>query len=403
MAERSQTSRVVSAKATTFTLRRMDTIVARYYSLALVLSGVEMYSHVQEQAGYLNAWFLYPAVGLIFVSILGMLLWSWIREYNSFWYLLHAAAVVLNLAAWPWAVQPGAHFPADFTPYFWWSLGWGAMSAGLGLRLGLAATYIVVVPLWFAYIQTSAIGGGASLARAAQDAVYTVLISAVLTAMVQMLRYRAMQQDLAFESASRAAAAEAASNAVANERLRVGSLVHNQVLAALNAAIEAYSPDQEQTAQNLASSAIRRLSDFESEVIDFESRIPVSSFFESLGQLIQQQDTTITVSTEVEGNLDVPVDVASALSEATMQAVANSLMHAGPKVTRRRVKLRYSNGNIKITIVDDGRGFRPSRVPKNRLGIRTLIFKRINQLGGEAKIQSSPGEGTNVILQWEAK
>jgi len=398
-----QTPRVVSAKAATFTTRRMDTIVARWFSLGAGLSAVEMFMHAQEQAHLLNPLVFWPTLGFTLATILGMITWSWLRENNNLWYLLHAGSVLLNLALWPLEMKHGVQLPPDFTPYVWWSLGWGVMSAGLGLRRGFAAVYLVLVPLWFAAIQMSPMGGSATLARASQDTVYTLLISAVIVAVVHMLRYRASQQDLAFELASQAAATEAAENAVANERLHVGSLVHNQVLSALNAAISAYSPEDQETAKNLAAGAIVRLGNFEAEVLDGETQIPVAAFFDSLTNLIAQQAPEFSVSTEVEGSFELPVDVTTALSEATMQAVANSLMHAGPKVSKRRVKLRAANSHVKIAIVDDGRGFRVARIPKNRLGIRTLIFKRVKQAGGTPNIQSSPGEGTSVILQWEAE
>jgi signal transduction histidine kinase len=400
---RPQSTRLISARAATFTARQMDTIIARYYSLGLVLTGFEMYTHAQAQAKYLNPLVYAITLGFTLASIAGMLLYSWLRDYSNVWYLLHAASVALNVFLWPVAMADSSHLPNDFTPYVFWSLGWGAISAGLGLRRAFAVVYIVLVPVIFAFIQTSPMGGSASWFRAGQDLIYTVLIGAVITAMVHMLRHRAQQQDAASEQANLAAAGEAAANAVAHERLRLGALVHNQVLSALTAAINAYSPEDKAAAKALASSAIARLSSYESEIIDAETQVPVAAFFESLTNLVRQQAPEFTVSSELEGSLEIPIDVTTALSEAMMQAIVNSQLHAGRSTTKRRVKLRAAGSSVKIAVADDGRGFRPSRVPKNRLGIRTMIFKRVKQIGGTAHINSAPGDGTQVVLEWSAQ
>ena len=393
----------MSARATSFSARRMDTIIARYYSICLVVTGIEMYIHAQAQIQFLNPYIFAATLGFTALSIIGMLLYSWFRDYSNLWYLLHASSVLVNIAVWPIEMVHSHHLPPDFTPYVFWSLGWGALSAGLGLKRAYAGIFIILLPVLFALVQVSPSGGSATPFRAGQDLTYTVLISAVVTAMVQMLRYRAQQQDAASERANLAAASEAASNAVAYERLRLGALVHNQVLSALSATINAYAPEQQMAAKSLAAGAIKRLATYETEFVDAETQVPVASFLDSLSSLVRQQAPEFSVSSQLEGSFEIPVGVTAALSEATMQAISNSQLHAGRSVTKRRVKLKAGASAVKIAVVDDGRGFRPSRIPKNRLGIRTLIFKRVKQVGGNAHINSAPGDGTQVILEWAAK
>jgi signal transduction histidine kinase len=43
-----------------------------------------------------------------------------------------------------------------------------------------------------------------------------------------------------------------------------------------------------------------------------------------------------------------------------------------------------------------------SRVPKNRLGIRVSIIERVELAGGRVFIDSRPGDGANIILEWGA-
>jgi signal transduction histidine kinase len=84
-----------------------------------------------------------------------------------------------------------------------------------------------------------------------------------------------------------------------------------------------------------------------------------------------------------------------------LQAIANSQQHAGDRASRSLV-LKGHKAGIKIVIKDDGRGFRMSRVPKNRLGIRLSIIERVELAGGRVFIDSRPGDGANIILEWGA-
>jgi len=78
------------------------------------------------------------------------------------------------------------------------------------------------------------------------------------------------------------------------------------------------------------------------------------------------------------------------------------LAHAGRNATRK-VRLRASEREIKIVVTDDGVGFRPSRVPKNRLGLRISIIDRVEAIGGRVFIDSRIGQGTSIILEWDVR
>jgi signal transduction histidine kinase len=42
-------------------------------------------------------------------------------------------------------------------------------------------------------------------------------------------------------------------------------------------------------------------------------------------------------------------------------------------------------------------------VPKTRLGLRLSIIGRVESVGGKVRIDSGPGRGTAIILDWIAK
>jgi signal transduction histidine kinase len=84
-----------------------------------------------------------------------------------------------------------------------------------------------------------------------------------------------------------------------------------------------------------------------------------------------------------------------------LQALANAFNHAGQGATIQ-VFLKGSADGLKIVVKDNGRGFRPSRVPKNRIGLRLSIVGRVQAVGGKVFIDSKIGIGTNVIIEWSA-
>lgn len=397
-----QIQRLASGRAATFTARRIEAIVGRFYALALIFASVEVYTNAIAQSKYLSPLGFWLLLGLNTAATLGIIVGNWFLEFDSRWYILHALVVTFSVAYWPWVVTAPGGLPTDVTPFIWWTMGWGGISAGLGFNRFIAPAYLVFLPMLFAYVQISPAGGSAQPAMAVQDGIYTFLISAVMTGMVWFLRWRAQEQDTASDLAAEVAAKSAAFNAVNAERIRVGAVVHNQILSALNAAINAYSPDQKALAAQLAEGAITRLRNYSSEVVEVGQSVSADAFFEALTNLIREQAAEIAISSSVEGELQIPFEVAGALTEATMQAVTNSLVHAGGKVTVRRVSMKVHSGELKISVVDDGRGFWPNRVSRNRLGIRMIIHRRVEDLGGQARVISRPGEGATVILEWSA-
>ena len=77
----------------------------------------------------------------------------------------------------------------------------------------------------------------------------------------------------------------------------------------------------------------------------------------------------------------------------------NSVLHAGSKAQRELI-LKATENDLKIVIKDNGRGFRPNRIPRGRLGIRVSVISRVEAVGGKVKINSEPGKGSTIILEW---
>jgi signal transduction histidine kinase len=100
----------------------------------------------------------------------------------------------------------------------------------------------------------------------------------------------------------------------------------------------------------------------------------------------------------------VPVPVAVAMAHAVREALANVASHAGTGEAWVEIGLPAlaGQGGLLVTVWDNGRGFDPAGIDPARLGLRRSIAERIADWGGQASVQSEPGQGTVVSLCWPA-
>lgn len=395
----SRLSAITAAPQTSFTALRMESLIGRFYSLATLFAYFEVLTNALEQKSYLLEVPFWIVLGLNLVAVAALVITNWFGTANPLWYIFHSVVVAASVSFWPLLVSDPARLPEDFVPFVWWTMGWGGLSAGLGFSKSIATIYIALLPALFGFMQGEPAGGSAPSITAIQDGVYTFLISSTLTGLVWFLRTRALSQDMASDLAAEATAAQAAQVAINTERMRVISVVHDQVLSALHAAGTAETQADREQARSMAATAIERLEDLKNEPVSSLSTIRCSAFFPALVELLKTQSNLVTFSKSEDGDLELPLEVANALSQATLQAVKNSLMHAGAGA-KRSVSLRASKRGVKIIVVDDGKGFWPARVSKGRLGIRMIIFRGLEQVGAKAHLNSRPREGCQVIMEW---
>jgi len=88
-------------------------------------------------------------------------------------------------------------------------------------------------------------------------------------------------------------------------------------------------------------------------------------------------------------------DVSEAFAGAVNEALTNVRKHAG--VNRAVIRVAPERGGVLVSVLDHGCGFGPERVHTG-LGIPESLIKRMRQVGGSARIDSSPGAGTYVEL-----
>lgn len=96
----------------------------------------------------------------------------------------------------------------------------------------------------------------------------------------------------------------------------------------------------------------------------------------------------------------VPADVAEAITDSTAALLSNVVRHAtGTTVVLR---LTETAGTVVVEVVDDGPGFDPGAVPLHRYGLRESVQGRMAAHGGRTTIDTAPGRGTRVRLEWSS-
>ncbi|GIF76709.1 histidine kinase [Asanoa siamensis] len=94
----------------------------------------------------------------------------------------------------------------------------------------------------------------------------------------------------------------------------------------------------------------------------------------------------------------VPARVADAIAESADAALSNVVRHAEGSVAWLR--LHHNRGVVVVEVIDVGPGFDMAAIPPYRYGIRESIMARMSAVKGTARIDTAPGNGTRIHLEW---
>ncbi len=105
------------------------------------------------------------------------------------------------------------------------------------------------------------------------------------------------------------------------------------------------------------------------------------------------RDAALPVTIEATGSARYPRAIEGAAYLACLEALQNALRHAGADTITVAVDSR--DDELSLSIVDDGHGFDPDRVPRSGLD---GLADRVNALGGQTEVSSAVGHGTQVRI-----
>ena len=106
-------------------------------------------------------------------------------------------------------------------------------------------------------------------------------------------------------------------------------------------------------------------------------------------------DIDATGDLSAAGRLDRETSIALGL--AVKQCLVNVLKHSG--TTHAEVAVYGSDTALSVMVIDNGSGFSEAATGSDRLGLRSSVRKRIELVGGQVTVWSTPGRGTAIIIR----
>ena len=219
---------------------------------------------------------------------------------------------------------------------------------------------------------------------AARDVVLSVLVVAVVLAVIFFPWVLRLARSLTEERAERIRS---------QERAEMAAHLHDSVLQTL-ALVQQRSDDP----RAVAALARRQ---------ERELRAWLSRRAPAAGDPPQLAAALETAASEVERDHGVAVEVVAvgdadldppgeALVAAAREAMVNAAKFGGGSTVD--VYAEALDGEIQVYVRDRGPGFSPDDLPADRRGVRESIVGRMARHGGKAEIHSAPGAGTEVEL-----
>ncbi|NBU23045.1 MAG: hypothetical protein EBS38_03910 [Actinobacteria bacterium] len=377
---------------------KLEQLIRRLFSLTIALASIETFANAIDQIPQLNTFGL-TAIWLLFINVIFIVLGTWTTVGPDSFIRIYGLLAFVYLLLWPLMVRDPNSLSQDFQPWIWWAIGMGVVAMGVVAPAWLSLVYLFLSTLSWYILNTSVYGGLADPLVTLQDSTYIFLFGGTILGLFMLVRDSVAKVDLANSAVIQAAVTQASIDATERERQRIDALVHDKVLNTLLLAANAKSKSEQQSAAKLANEAIVSLNRAQQESEE-SSNVSQLGLFRALARVAEQMNPAISVEIEGAGAELLPKQVAQAITEAAIQAIDNADRHSQAKAITLRLQALEPSG-VRIVLHDDGLGFRLDRIPRDRIGVRTSIFARLESVQGKAKIVSTPGSGTTVSLEWK--
>lgn len=372
-------------------------------------------------------WWNLLACGALFGCSIGLVFSSIVHRPATL-RRLHVVGAFVLLAVT--ALAPVASLrpvPAGQVPWILDVIAVPTTMAAVGLRPILAWGVTAVAAMLAGIVRTTTGAEGSALIGL-ENGVQTATFCAVFVLLAVAVLQAGGLSDRTLATARAETALAVSARARADVRKRIDALVHDRVLATLLLAGRARTTEERLLASTHAADALDELArqgDPDTVVVHAtpqEFAWDVQGLVRDLdpeAQFSYEIDREPPVPTWPEGDDDgvdapddgarrsrptdgIPDDVAEAVTAATLEALRNSLRHAGGRLgdPARAVHVVAGRDRLEVTVLDDGVGFDVGRVASTRLGIESSIRARMRAVGGSSQIVSRLGQGTRVVIGW---
>lgn len=382
--------------------KRVETVLSRSVAWFGFVFGAQTLLALPSQWSIGDPVWTVTVVAALYGTLLVALFCSTIKWFVVGSHRLFAIVYVAALVSWPFfladpsVTQSGNHWLYQLTTV-------ATAMAAIGLSVRGALTYLFVVPAIYGVIRVTPWGGGARWELGLFDAVYAIILGGAILVIVAMVRAAATSVDEAQGTALDRYSRAVRQHATEVERVHVDSIVHDSVLTTLLTAARAESPEQQRLSAQMATNAIRHLQEAALVSPDDGTTVRFRQLADRIVTAGRGMQPPFTVRVRSLDTRVLPSAQAEALYSAAVQAMVNSVQHAGGADVRRWLKVTgHHGGSVEIEVGDAGLGFDVDTVPHERLGVRRSIIERTINAGGHAEVRSSPGKGTVVVLTWPA-
>ena len=378
--------------------RRIEMLLAGMVSAFGLLFALLTLSPLVEDARELAPAGVVIAVAVyaaILVAALAALLHQWTRPV----FVGAGIVYLLALAAWPFAVE--GRFDGHDDPWLFALAGVPCALMVVATRWPVAIAYVGTATVAVGALRLTPAGGSTTPSAAVLDATSVAEVGFALLLVVAAVRRAARNVDSAQGAALSRYADAQIDEATESERTRTDALVHDSVLTTFLSAAGAHTPEGRALAARMAQHTMSVL-----------SRATVASSVGpkvALGEIVERiredagviADSFEFATKDVSGHV-LPENVADAIVSAAVQAMTNSVKHAGGPEVPRSVLVKGVEGAVCVHVADRGRGFDPAKVASERLGLRVSIIERMSRVSGAVDLTTALGEGTEFVLSWPA-
>jgi PAS domain S-box-containing protein len=101
---------------------------------------------------------------------------------------------------------------------------------------------------------------------------------------------------------------------------------------------------------------------------------------------------------EISGQMDPPAEVKSVFYRVAQEALNNIGKHA--QATQVKLHLARAEGQARLEVRDNGRGFNPNSSRPGSLGLG-IMRERAESIAAQLTVESRPGGGTKLVLTWK--
>lgn len=380
--------------------KQVERVLSRSVAVfGLVFGGVQSVPAMLDQIAAPYPVWLYTVVPTLYGTLVIIFIASVAQRAIRVTMGLFTVVYAIALVTWPIAIMPGADI---FSGIHWlnYLITVAAAMATIAFRPTLASLYVAGTIAFYVAVRATPLGGGAPLLLAILEGFYALFLSGIVVVVITLIRSAASSVDTAQSTALDRYSFAVRQHATEVERVQVDAIVHDSVLTTLISAARAYTPEAQALAATMAGNAIGYLRDAAAASPDDGTMVRYSTVIDRITETAGQLSAPFELRLKSVGTRSMPAHAAETMYSAAVQAMMNSLTHAGADATRWVSARAIPHGGLRVEVGDTGKGFEIGNIASERLGVRVSIIERLANAGGRATIVSAPGEGTVVKLRW---